>query len=39
METVYCKNCEYGTENDIEGNWIWVCPECNEENTVIQEDN
>ena len=36
MDTVYCSNeaCEYGTENDQSGNWVFECPQCGQENLV-----
>lgn len=39
MDTVYCYNedCDYGTENDIKGNWAFDCPDCGQENIIVQE--
>ena len=38
---VYCANkqCDYGTENDVWGNWGFVCPECGLENTITEEND
>lgn len=36
MDTVYCLNetCDYGTENDELGDWVFECPLCGQENLV-----
>ena len=40
MDTVYCYNedCDYGTENDIQGNWAFDCPSCGQENIIVEEN-
>jgi predicted RNA-binding Zn-ribbon protein involved in translation (DUF1610 family) len=38
---VYCsnENCDYGTENDQQGNWAFDCPECGQENIVFESES